>query len=168
MPSKYGSPTLVMIPPANGAFSTSSTFAPALAAASAAAVPAQPAPHTSTSVSMVREDFADVASMPCEGWIALAAAAAAEAWMKRRRVCGIFGFMETGQYLSCDASPFEMRAEESSHDGKTLGVVEFLPAMHAARQGHKLHRTPGFPIRGVQFTRLFDGHLRICIAVDEQ
>jgi len=55
MPSKYGSPTLVMMPPAKGAFSTSSVFAPERAAASAAALPAQPPPQTRTSVSIVRE-----------------------------------------------------------------------------------------------------------------
>src|SRR4051794_2578816 len=51
MPSKNGSPTVVMIPPANPARSNSSVFAPRRAAASVAARPAQPPPQTSTSTS---------------------------------------------------------------------------------------------------------------------
>ncbi len=84
MPSKYGSPTLVMIPPAKGAFSTSSVFAPERAAASAAALPAQPPPHTSTSVSMTRRSLALL--LGSAAMIIGDAEAIAAVWMKVRRV----------------------------------------------------------------------------------
>jgi len=72
-----------MMPPAKGAFSTKSVLAPALAAASAAALPAQP-PQTRTSVSMVREELPGVfAAVAING----AETATAAVWTNFRREC---------------------------------------------------------------------------------
>ena len=78
MPSKYGNPTLVMIPPANGAFSTTSTRAPVRTADNAAAIPAHPAPQTSTSVEIVFRDFA-TGFGALQAWVAADAATLAAA-----------------------------------------------------------------------------------------
>lgn len=82
-----------MIPPAKGAFSMRSVFAPARDAASAAAVPAQPAPHTSTSVSMTRCGFDRFFnSAPEIGSPAAAAAPIVAVWMNflREWFCVVF------------------------------------------------------------------------------
>ena len=62
IPSKYGRPTEVMIPPANPARSMRSVLAPRRDAASAAAIPAQPPPQTRTSISRAAESDAARAS----------------------------------------------------------------------------------------------------------
>jgi hypothetical protein len=113
-----------MIPPANGAFSTRSVFAPALDAASAAAVPAQPAPHTSTSVSITRCSFEGrFNSAPDIGSDAAAAAPIVAVWMKFLREWLCVVFMSGGMDLKALGEVWSGCVGGLGRDGKSKAPV---------------------------------------------
>src|SRR5712671_5169266 len=92
---------------------------------------------------------------------AAAAASAAEVFCGSNAALAVAANVVRRKARRFIAGSLEMLAEKLLHDGEPFRIVEFLPAVDAAGHDHELNRASGFPVRGVQFARLLDGHLRI-------